>query len=104
MLYVTYKNSEIQIWNSKPAGSDLYCSRDYTRDEHLIYKVEPEEPSFKAWKDFFFPTSKFGDGSYYRVRPVSQETFDRLIAGEYDKVKKKYMDAQLESRIPEEKQ
>lgn len=90
MLYVVYIESieAVTIWNKKPEG-DIFDHLNCFRNKPLIYHIKRGEDNFEQWRDFFFPESKYGEClSNNIMRTISQETFDRFIAGEYDKVEK----------------
>lgn len=89
MLYVVYIESirAITIWDKKPDGDNLFEHLNCFRNEPLIYHIHPGEDNYDEWLDFFFPASKYGECLDSNImRTISQETFDRFIAGEYDKV------------------
>lgn len=91
MLYVVYIESieAVTIWNKKPEDDDIFDHLNCFRNEPLIYHIKRGEDNFERWRDFFFPESKYGEClSNNIMRTISQETFDRFIAGEYDKVEK----------------
>lgn len=91
MLYVVYIESieAVTIWNKKPEDDDIFDHLNCFRNEPLIYHIKRGEDNFERWRDFFFPKSKYGEClSNNIMRTISQETFDRFIAGEYDKVEK----------------
>lgn len=89
MLYVVYIESidTITIWNKKPEDDDIFDHLNCFCNEPLIYHIVRGEDNFEKWRDFFFPESKYGECLDHNImRTISQETFDRFIAGEYDKV------------------
>lgn len=91
MLYVVYIESieAVTIWNKKPEDDDIFDHLNCFRNEPLIYHIKRGEDNFERWRDFFFPESKYGECLGNNImRTISQETFDRFIAGEYDKVEK----------------
>lgn len=91
MLYVVYieRIEAVTIWNRKPESDDVFDHLNCFRNDPLIYHIKRGEDNFEQWRDFFFPESKYGEClSNNIMRTISQETFDRFIAGEYDKVEK----------------
>lgn len=92
MLYVVYIESieAVTIWNKKPEDDNIFDHLNCFRNDPLIYHIKRGEDNFEQWRDFFFPESKYGEClSNNIMRTISQETFDRFIAGEYDKVAKR---------------
>lgn len=91
MLYVVYIEDikTITVWNKKPEGHNILENLNCFSNEPLIYHIGSREENYGKWLDFFFPISKYGNLSHNMMRTISQELFDRFIAGEYDKVKEK---------------
>lgn len=92
MLYVVYIESinAVTVWNKKPDRDDIFEHLNCFRNEPLIFHIHKGEENYYQWLDFFFPASKYGEDLEDNImRTISQETFDRFIAGEYDKVEKK---------------
>lgn len=91
MLYVVYIEHirAVTVWKEKPDRDDLFEHLNCFRNEPLIYHIRPGEENYLKWLNFFFPESKYGGFENNIMRTISQETFDRFIAGEYDKVEKK---------------
>lgn len=89
MLFAVYVGdiNTLTIWNRKPFREDLFKHLNCFDNEALLYHIKYGEEHFEKWIEFFFPESKYGDVENQNViRPISEETFDRFIAGEYDKV------------------